>query len=79
MSNVITKYCNTPTHELVAGLHDKRQYSPLIEELCQRLEASNMLDDVQGGMQTSVECPVCEATMFVKDEGTRYELSFTEE
>lgn len=45
----ITKYSPHSTQELLAMVSEKRYHSPLIEELCQRLE------------RLSTTCPICEA------------------
>ena len=47
----ITKYNNLSNRELLAQLESVRSHSPVIEELCQRLETTN------------VECPICEADL----------------
>jgi hypothetical protein len=47
----ITKYNHLSNRELLAQVESVRDYSPVIEELCQRLE------NVGG------ECPVCEADL----------------
>lgn len=45
----VTKYSSYSTQELLTIVSEKRYHSPLIEELCQRLE------------RFSTTCPVCEA------------------
>ena len=47
----ITKYNNLSNRELLNQLYVTRNYSPIIEELCQRVEA------------VGAECPVCEADL----------------
>lgn len=47
----ITKYNNLSNRELLAQLENVRPFSPVVEELCQRLE------------NVGVECPVCEADL----------------
>lgn len=47
---VITKYDGLSNAELLRMLHDKREYSELIDELCKRIE-SYAVDT----------CPVCDA------------------
>ena len=47
----ITKYNGLSNRELLAQLEGVRTYSPVVEELCQRLE------------NVGVECPVCEADL----------------
>lgn len=46
---MITKYTGLTDRELLLRLSDARQHSPVIEELCRRLE------------DIPEECPVCEA------------------
>lgn len=47
----ITKYSQFSNRELLGEFDILRQYSPIIEELCQRVE------------NVGVECPVCEADL----------------
>jgi hypothetical protein len=48
---MITKYQGLTQRELLNELESVRQYSPIIEELCTRLE------------NHGEECPVCEADL----------------
>lgn len=57
---IITKYHNTPNEELVRIGLDKGEYSPLIQELAQRLDAKTSIDSEANHR---VECPVCEAVL----------------
>lgn len=62
----ITKYGNLSDDELLRYVADARQYSPIIEELCQRIENEGDPE----GQQGEVDCPVCEALLIVNDTGT---------
>jgi len=53
---MITKYHSYNNAELLQLMEDKRDKSPIIEELCQRVEASGL------------QCPICEADLPVKEE-----------
>jgi predicted ATPase len=57
---VITKYHNVPDEELVNIGLEKGEFSPLIQELAQRLDAKTSIDS---GANHRVECPVCEAAL----------------
>ena len=48
---MVTKYSNYSNADLLQLFEDRRQQSPIIEELCQRLE------------MLGIECPVCEADL----------------
>lgn len=50
--NQPTKYHNLTVVELLREVDDVRHYSPIIEELCQRLE------------NIGETCPVCEADLY---------------
>lgn len=55
-----TKYANFSDDELLNEVDAKRQYSPILEELCCRLEKKALdLRDTNH----KVECPVCEASL----------------
>lgn len=56
----LTDYRTYTNSELLSACETKRQYSQIIEELCQRLETFN--DKVR---ELKVECPVCEAELKV--------------
>lgn len=47
----LTKYSQLSNRELLRELNDVRSFSPVVEELCLRLE------------HTGSECPVCEADL----------------
>lgn len=70
---ILTVYHNTPTEELIRSLEDKRCYSPIIEELCQRLENGDCVDSHD--VQTRAQCPVCEAELNVEDEDNGYNIT----
>lgn len=64
-----TAYSNLTNKELLSALHLKRINSPVIEELCSRLEKIpddkfDYTTDILG----YVSCPVCEAQLKLKEE-----------
>lgn len=62
-----TAYRVMTDDELLRYIDEKRQHSPLIEELCKRLETKEM---VLKDANHRVECPVCEAALEADyDEG----------
>lgn len=64
-----TKYSHLSDDELLNLVNDDRIYSPIIEELCKRLEALNG-NHVSVDADHRAECPVCEAKLCVNyDEG----------
>lgn len=58
---VHTNYSNYTDQELLQLLSEKRAQSPIIEELCQRLEEYSPAFDKETNI--SAECPVCEAKL----------------
>lgn len=58
---------NLTDDEYVRSLHDKRALSPIIDELCTRLEQATDNDPAD----SNVCCPVCEAPLLIEwdDEG----------
>lgn len=68
-----TMLANLTDEELVRHLDEAAGYSPVIRELCKRLEAK---DDELTDMNTRTECPVCQAQIEVAADidNTRYEL-----
>lgn len=62
---LLTKFAHYTDAELIRQLFEARQHSPVIEELCCRLEVKPPEYD---GYVTSVTCPVCEASLDVKDD-----------
>jgi hypothetical protein len=57
-----TKFANYTLDELLNLIDDKRPQSPLIDELCTRLEAGAAIQ-VSEDANPRVTCPVCEATL----------------
>ena len=57
---MIAAYKNLTDEELLLSLSDKRHHSPLIDELCTRLEAS--IDNAMGS-DIELDCPVCLASL----------------
>lgn len=57
-----TKFANYTLNELLNLIDDKRPHSPLIDELCTRLEAAEKVQ-VSEDASPRVECPVCEARL----------------
>lgn len=55
-----TPYSNLTTKELISLLQIKRGHSPIIEELCSRLEAKDFTPT-----NNYSECPVCDAKLYV--------------
>lgn len=56
-----TSYSNHTDQELLQVLSEKRQHSPIIEELCQRLESYMPVSQKETNI--SADCPVCEAKL----------------
>lgn len=77
---VHSNYSNYTDNELLQVLSEKRRQSPVIEELCQRLEEYSPAFDREENVKA--ECPVCEAKLNinvdVSDLGN-YELELTAE
>ena len=61
ISNIGTQYRSLTTEEFLSQIEEKRQYSPIIQELCLRLEYK----ETHGNAQTNprIECPVCESQL----------------
>lgn len=55
------EYANMTNRELLDILHDKRQYSPVIDELCYRLE--RYMPENQKGTVIKTSCHICEAPL----------------
>ena len=73
----MSKYRMYTNQELLILIDDKRHQSPLINELCLRLEKNNFKDDLYNPSETcesvleSITCPICEAKITLeinKDE-----------
>ena len=52
------------THELLNLVEDKKPYSPIILELCNRLENIDIDAELEG-VKNRAECPVCQAALLV--------------
>jgi hypothetical protein len=64
-----TSYSHYSNEELLRYVDDKRGHSPIIEELCQRLEKKTLKEETQAA-NNNVECPVCESQLVVDyDQG----------
>ena len=63
----MSKYRMYTNQELLILIDDKRHQSPIINELCLRLEKNNFNDDLYNPSETcesvleSIICPICEA------------------
>lgn len=69
---LLTKYANLTDADLIRQLDEARRHSPVIEELCLRLEVKPPEYD---GYQMQVTCPVCEASLNVKEDSADKILS----
>lgn len=58
---VHSNYSNYTDQELLQVLSERRQQSPIIEELCQRLEDYSPAFDKETNI--AKQCPVCEAKL----------------
>lgn len=62
-------YRNLSDAELLNQLNDKRYHSPVVDELCKRLEAKTLNEKMTEGIEKScnskVDCPICLATLTV--------------
>lgn len=58
-----TKWSNLSDAELLNQLAESRGRSPVIDELCNRLEQYADNEVVSSDADSSVECPVCEAPL----------------
>ena len=72
---MITKYHGLSLEELLRQVQDKR-VSPIIEELCTRLEDYADAEDDSGGVTMS--CPVCEVELSLENDGTADYLKVNE-
>ena len=73
----MSKYRTYTNQELLILIDHKRHQSPIIDELCLRLEKNNFKDDLYNPSETcesvleSITCPICEAKITLetnKDE-----------
>lgn len=62
---VHTQFGNLSTAELLRQVDSLRHRSPVIEELCQRIEREESTPPAQGKMEGSMPCPVCMAQLEV--------------
>lgn len=63
-------YSNLSDEEFLLDIDDKRYQSPVIKELCRRLELLNNARGIAEDTNHRSECPVCEAGLIVDyDEG----------
>jgi hypothetical protein len=75
-----TNYSNYTDKELLQLLSDKRSKSPIIDELCDRLEEYSPAFDREENVKA--ECPVCEAKLNVNVDVSdlgNYQLILTAE
>lgn len=64
---MITRFRHLSNAELVARLQDACAASPIINELCTRLEDKPA---EYSGYDFSATCPICEATLTVVEDAT---------
>lgn len=77
--SICTTYSNYSDADILRHCHDVRGCSPLIEELCQRLEQKEILEEnasegEEADLDCIVRCPVCEAELEVGQNETSYVL-----
>lgn len=71
------KYSTFTNKELIQVLSESRQYSPVIEELCLRLESYMKHEDIKE-TNLPAECPICDAQLKIDievDDDLNYKLS----
>lgn len=71
-----SNYANYTDQELLQVLSDKRQHSPIIDELCNRL--CEYMPAHQKETNIKADCPVCEAQLKIAIDVTElgnYELN----
>jgi hypothetical protein len=61
----MTTYTHLNDQELLNSLDDARHYSPVIGELCRRLEAKGELESAITGANHRAECPICKGPLTV--------------
>lgn len=71
-----TKFDHLTDEEFVRSLHDKRAQSPIIDDLCARLE--QRIDDAPDDIDNEVCCPVCEAALKIADKDGKLNLEVSE-
>ena len=68
----MSKYRTYTNKELISLIDHKRHQSPIIDELCSRLEKNNFNDDLYDSSETcesvleSITCPICEAKIILE-------------
>lgn len=75
---VHNNYTNYTDKEILQVLSDRRRQSPVIDELCQRLEEYSPAFDREENVKA--ECPVCEAKLDINIDVSNlgnYELELT--
>ncbi len=75
---VHNNYTNYTDKEILQVLSDRRRQSPVIDELCQRLEEYSPAFDREENVKA--ECPVCEAKLNINIDVSNlgnYELELT--
>ena len=71
---LMTKYRTYTNKELITLIDHKRHQSPIIDELCMRLEKNNFNDDlyvpsqVVQRTQETLTCPICEAKITLENK-----------
>ncbi len=65
---IITKYRNLSNKELLSWLESKRVSSPIIDELCSRIESMPETTNVITNVLAHIECPVCEAKLKILED-----------
>ncbi len=74
---MITKYHTLSLDELLRHVQDKRGSSPIVEELCTRLEQLD--SQVVDAYHEHVDCPVCETTLKILEDNGSFKLTVTKE
>ena len=61
--------------DLLHILTTQRLQSPIIDELCNRLENSIEIETTDSTLDTEYNCPICECALFIKvDEDKEFTL-----
>ena len=63
-SHTATQLKHLSNEELLRLLEDKKYHSPIIFELCNRLENIDIDAELEG-VKNRAECPVCQAALLV--------------
>lgn len=77
----MTTYTHLTDEEFLNTMDDARHYSPVIKELCRRLEARSETEVNLTGANHRAECPICKGPLTVNyDVGNDlFELRTVEE